>query len=112
MMSRSKVKQAGLNLKMAFTQKRSASLSLVVLVLLLIADVLPVSAVSTSFNPIRGSELQATSTLTFLSDADAQVQENNPSTNFGTSTDLEVINVNNRSIESYIHFTVSGISGT
>jgi len=108
---KSKARQSWSNIKLAFAQKRSASLSVVVLILMLIADVLPVSAVSTLFNPIHGSELQATSTLTFTSVADAQVEENNPGTNTGTSNDLEVINANNRSIESYIRFTVSGISG-
>jgi len=99
-------------MKTAFAQRRSTSLSILVLILMLIADVLPVSAVSTPFNPIHGSELQATSTLTFTSVADAQVDEHNPDTNTGTSTDLEVTNANNRSFESYVRFSVSGVSGT
>jgi len=99
-------------MKIAFTKNRSLRWSAVVLILMLIADVLPVAAVSTPFNPIHGSELQATSTLTFVTEADAEVQENNPDTNTGTSSALEVINANNRSIESNLRFTVSGISGT
>ena len=47
-----------------------------------------------------------------MTEADAEVQENNPDTNTGTSSALEVINANNRSIESNLRFTVSGISGT
>src|SRR5215212_1822556 len=112
MNSRSKASQSWLNMKMAFTQKRFASLSVVILIIMLIADVLPVSAVSTPLNPIHGSQLQATSTLTFITDADAKVQESNPGTNAGTSTDLEVINANNRSIETYLRFPVSGVTGT
>ena len=99
-------------MKVAFTQKRSAGLSIVILIVMLIVDVLPVSAMSTPLNPIHGSDLQATSTLTFITDADAKVQESNPDTNAGTSTDLEVINTNNRIIESYLRFPVSGVSGT
>jgi hypothetical protein len=109
---RSKVMRSWLTIKLACTQKRSTSLSLVILALLLIANVLPVSAVSTPFNPIHGSQLQATSTLTFIAEADAKVQQNSPNTNAGTSTDLEVINANNRSVESYLRFTVSGVAGT
>src|SRR5215213_158470 len=112
MNSRAKASQSWLNMKMAFTQKRFASLSVVILIMMLIADVLPVSAVSTPLNPIHGSQLQATSTLTFITDADAKVQESNPGTNAGTSTDLEVINANNRSVESYLRFPISGVTGT
>ena len=112
MNSRAKASQFWLNMKMAFTQKRFASLSVVILIMMLIADVLPVSAVSTPLNPIHGSQLQATSTLTFITDADAKVQESNPGTNAGTSTDLEVINANNRSVESYLRFPISGVTGT
>jgi acid phosphatase type 7 len=109
---RSKASRSWLTTKMAFTQKRFASLSVVVLILMLVADVLPVSAVSTPLNPIHGSNLQAASTLTFITDADAKVQESNPDTNAGTSTDLEVIKANNRNVESYLRFPVSGVTGT
>src|ERR1044071_7388613 len=106
---RSKASRSWLAMKMAFTRKRFASLS-VVLILMLVADVLSVSAVSTTFNPIHRSELQAASTLTFITDADAKVQESNPDTNAGTTTDLEVIKASNRNIESYLRFPVSGVS--
>src|SRR5690349_371121 len=109
---RSKARDCWLGLKIAFAKRRAASLSIAVLILMLLADVLPVSAVSTPFNPIRGSELQATSTLTFVAEADAKVQQNSPNTNAGTSPHLEVISATNRSIESYLRFTVSGVSGT
>jgi calcineurin-like phosphoesterase family protein len=109
---RSRVRQSLWEMKVAFTKNRSFRWTAVVLILMLIADVLPVAAVSTPFNPNPGSALQATSTLTFTTQADAQVEENNPDSNTGTSSDLEVINANNRSIESYLRFTVSGTSGT
>jgi calcineurin-like phosphoesterase family protein len=109
---RSKVRQTLWEMKVAFTKNRSFRWTAVVLILMLIADVLPVAAVSTPFNPNPESALQATSTLTFTTQADAQVEENNPDSNTGTSSDLEVINANNHSIESYLRFTVSGTSGT
>ena len=99
-------------MKIAFTKNRSFSLSALVLILMLIADVLPAGAVSTPLNPIQGSELQATSALTFTAEADALVEEQNPGTNQGTVNYLDVTNANNRSIESYLRFTVSGVSGT
>ncbi len=86
-------------------------LSAAILLLVLTVNILPVSAVSTTVNSSGDSSLRAVSTLTFTSDADARVEEHSPTTNFGTSPDLEVINANNRSMESYIRFTVSGISG-
>ena len=109
---RSKVRQSLWEMKVAFTKNRSFRWTAVVLILMLIADVLPVAAVSTPSHPNYGLELQTTSTLTFITEADAQVEENNPGTNTGTSNNLEVINSNNRSIESYLRFTVSGTSGT
>ncbi len=109
---RSTVRQSLWKAKVAFTKNRSFRWTAVLLILMLIADVLPVAAVSTTFNPIHGSNLQATSTLTFVTEADAQVEQNNPDTNTGTSSALDVTNANNRSIESYLRFTVSGTSGT
>jgi hypothetical protein len=79
--------------------------------LLLIFHTLPVEAVSTRSGAYMGAGLQATSTLTFTAAADARVEERDPNTNAGTSNYLEVINANNRSMESYIRFTVSGVSG-
>ena len=108
---RSRARQTLLKMKIAFTKNRSFSLSALVLILMLIADVLPASAVSTPFNPIHGSELQATSTLTFTSVADALVDESSPTTNAGTVNYLDVTSSNNRGLESYLRFTVTGISG-
>jgi hypothetical protein len=68
----------------------------------LIANVLPATATS----------ILASSTLTFTAVADAQVQEANPSTNYGTSTVLTVVGASQPDVESYIRFTVSGVTGT
>jgi len=50
------------------------------------------------------------SALVFKAEADARVEQGNPTANTGTSDYLEVVKANNRSVESYIRFTVSGIS--
>src|SRR5687767_7305562 len=72
---------------------------------------LSVSMMPTTNNAYGAPDMQATSSLTFTAAADARVEERNPSTNTGTSNYLEVINANNRNVESYIRFTVSGVSG-
>jgi hypothetical protein len=54
--------------------------------------------------------LQTSTSLTFKAEADARVQERKPDTNAGTSDYLEAIQANKRSVESYVRFTVSGVS--
>jgi acid phosphatase type 7 len=61
--------------------------------------------------PVTGAEPETESTLTFKAEADAQVEERQPAVNAGTSPDLEVINLRGQSVESYLRFTVSGVSG-
>jgi acid phosphatase type 7 len=73
--------------------------------------VLVVSVVPASKNVYGAPAIQAASTLTFNASADARVEERNPNTNAGSSNYLEVINANNRSMESYVRFAVSGVSG-
>jgi hypothetical protein len=51
-------------------------------------------------------------TLTFTPDADAKVQQANPTTNYGTSTTLKVDGGTDPVIESYLKFTVSGVTGS
>ena len=58
----------------------------------------------------RSIAASATTSLTFVSVADARVREAYPNTNYGTSSLLEVDD-NPRS-ESYLRFDVKGISGT
>jgi hypothetical protein len=53
----------------------------------------------------------ATSTLTFITDADARVQQANSTTNYGTSTYLQVDGGSTSAIASYLHFTLTGVSG-
>lgn len=56
--------------------------------------------------------IQAASTLTFVAEMDARVEESSPNTNRGTSGTLEVEASSGRSIESFLRFTVNGVSGT
>src|SRR5687768_8139206 len=74
------------------------------LLLLLSVSVMPTT------NIVYGApDMQATSSLTFTAAVDPRVEERHPGTNTGTSNYLEVINANNRNVESYIRFTVSGV---
>lgn len=54
--------------------------------------------------------IQDDSALVFKAEADARVEQGNPTANTGTSDYLEAVKANNHSMESYIRFTVSGIS--
>ena len=109
---RSRVRQSLLEMKIAFTKNRSFRWTALVLILMLIADVLPVGAVSTPFNPNKGLDLQTASTLTFVANADAYVEELHPTANNGTTDYLQVESANNRNSESYIRFAVSGVTGS
>ena len=82
-----------------------------VVVLLLLFHLLPVPEVSRTAIAMNGMP-QATSTLTFITQADARVEERNPASNFGTTNYLQVTGANNNQMESYIRFSVSGVSGT
>jgi hypothetical protein len=86
-------------------------LSTCVVILLLLFHILPVPAISGTANAMNGMP-QATSTLTFITQADARVEERNPASNFGTANYLQVTGSNNNHMESYVRFAVSGISGT
>jgi Predicted phosphohydrolases len=57
-------------------------------------------------------ELAAAISQTFIAEADAQVNEANPSTNYGNSTYLQVDGAADPEVESFIRFTVTGLSGT
>jgi acid phosphatase type 7 len=52
----------------------------------------------------------AAATLTFTPDADSKVQQANPTTNYGGSTSLKVDGGADPVIESYLKFTVSGVT--
>jgi hypothetical protein len=49
---------------------------------------------------------------TFAAEADADVRESNPTTNFGLATTLLVDSGSGVNVESYLRFTVSGVSGS
>jgi len=98
-------------MKSSFAKRWSYAISVMILILMLIADVFPAGAVSPGFQAKREPALQTTSSLTFTAEADALVDEQNPDTNSGAVSDLDVTQANNRSIESYLRFTVSGVSG-
>src|SRR5689334_7972509 len=59
----------------------------------------PVTAATASGSP-----------LTFIAEADAQVDEDNPDNNAGDSTFLQVDGLADPAVESFIRFTVTGIS--
>jgi ketosteroid isomerase-like protein len=83
-----------------------------ILMLLLAVSVVPVRAIPKINKSSGAPELQGAASLTFRAEADARVQEANRNTNYGTSTYLQVNGVNNPDIESYIRFTVSGVTGS
>lgn len=83
----------------------------VVLIFLLTVSVMPVEAVARRTNLHEAPIMQGTSTLTFTAEADAYVQQSNPSTNYGNAAYLLVNGANNPDIESFIRFTVNGATG-
>ena len=58
------------------------------------------------------SNRSAATSLTFIAESDAQVNESSPSANYGNSTYLQVDGASDPDVESFIRFTVTGISGT
>jgi chitodextrinase len=62
-------------------------------------------------NTANATTPAAPSTATFAPTADAQVQEANASTNYGTSTTLRVDAGTDPDVESYLRFAVSGLTG-
>ena len=55
--------------------------------------------------------LTASSTLVFSPDADARVHEATPTTNYGAASSLRVDGAADPDVESYLRFTVSGLTG-
>jgi len=87
------------------------TLIFIVLLVILAVNVIPIMAVSKPNNTPDNSVPETASSFIFRAEADARVEEHNPALNTGTSRYLEAIQVDGRSVESYIRFTVSGISG-
>ena len=53
----------------------------------------------------------AITSLTFNAEADAQVSEANPDTNYGNATYLQVDGATDPDVESFLRFSVTGVSG-
>jgi len=70
------------------------------------ASPLPPPATSTSKAPALGTS------LVFVTDADARVRQSRPSANYGTGTTLRVDGGKDSLYESFIRFSVTGVSGT
>ena len=95
----------------SFIMKWLIAFGLIGIVAMNVSSILPVILpVSTPGIVETSTPIETEATLTFKADADAQVEESNPTANAGTSPDLQVIKVPGQSVESYLRFTVSGIS--
>src|SRR5688572_2294129 len=75
--------------------------SVIVLMLLMTTSILPV---------ISAKPQQAT--LIFIAVADSQVNESNPSTNYGNSAYIQIDGASDPEVEGFFRFTVTGVSGT
>jgi hypothetical protein len=53
----------------------------------------------------------AVASTTFITEADAQVSKANPGTNYGNATYLQVDGIADPDVESFLRFTVTGVSG-
>ncbi len=107
------IRQSFLRAKDTFPKRSLATKFFIVtaLALTLTINVIPVVAVSKPSHEYNGPGLQAASTLIITAEADARVEERNPTTNAGSSDYLEAVRATNRDVESYLRFTVSGTSG-
>jgi hypothetical protein len=65
-----------------------------------------------TLSPTPTNTLAPTTSLTFVTNADAYVNQSNPSTNYGNATTLQVDGASDPDLESFLQFTVTGISGT
>lgn len=70
---------------------------------------LPMPTEDRKLNTLDTATPAVTSPLTFLAEADAQVNEANPGENTGTSKFLQVDGNRDAEIESFVRFTVTGI---
>lgn len=91
------------------TRKRSFTVNFVSA--LMLALILTVSVLPAADHAFGAPALQ-TSTLTFTAEADAHVQQSNPSNNYGNANYLLVDSGSNSDVESFIRFTVNGAAGT
>jgi acid phosphatase type 7 len=96
------------NNRTSLIMKWFIAFALMGIVVMNVSSILPVMAPPTL--PTR-TPTEAISALTFKAEADAHVQEGDPTANAATSADLEVVRARGRSAESYLRFTVNGLSG-
>lgn len=77
-----------------------------------IAEIPVTSLTETPTQTIISTATQtAGSTLTFNADADARAKESNPDTNYGTGKTLQVDGGKDPAAESFLRFTVTGVTG-
>ena len=107
--------------KMTVQVKRSNTFSIFVLKLFrigVIAILITSTTLFSSTSLIHSAAQQvssvglATTSLTFIAEADAQVNESSPNANYGISTFLQVDGATDPDVESFVRFTVTGVSGT
>ena len=105
-----RVKQSLLQMKVVATYKRWLRVvSASALTLLLTLNGLSGEKILV---PITGPGVQTATTLTFTTDADAYVKQSYPKTNYGNAQSLQVDGDSKANFESFIRFSVSGVSGT
>lgn len=89
--------------------KRASALTIVNLFSLLAVAVLVISAAL----PVNASPAaQTSSAVTFTASGDSQVSEANPGSNYGNTTYMQVDGDSGIRMESYMLFSVSGLSGS
>src|SRR5262245_35796276 len=64
-----------------------------------------------SVDALAAADMQA-ATLTFAPNADARADQSNPTTNYGSTTTLRADSDSGAQIQSYVRFSVTGVSGT
>jgi hypothetical protein len=102
--------------------KKSKNTFRVLFILFLVLAVSPLACTPAANPPVPTSDAPtetlntatavAASPLTFLAEADAQVNEAKPEDNTGTSKFLQVDGDSGAEVESFVRFTVTGISGS
>ncbi len=75
-------------------------------------EVTPATAESTLSVTSTSTLVSAGGALTFSAEADARVKESNPTENYGSGTTLQVDGESGSGLESFLRFTVSGVTGT
>jgi acid phosphatase type 7 len=95
--------------QLASTSKRGLRTEMfkaIILILILSMSIMPVA------RDVYGAPARQTSSLTFTAEADARVHENSPNSNYGTANYLLVDGANNPDVESFLRFTVNGVTGS